>query len=69
MRNGELIICGLTEWEKQTIKEHKGECRYCEHFDGFMDHGDIVDICSKEGKRKILLDKKNDCKDWKLDMR
>lgn len=64
-----IYICGLTDYEKEEIRKHKGECRHCQHFDGFLDHDDIVDVCSKGGKRKILLEEKNDCKDWTLDMR
>ena len=64
-----IIVCVLTECEKNEIKKHKGECRHCAYFDGFYDHDKIIDVCSKDGKRKILLEEKKDCKDWQLDMR
>ena len=60
MRNGEIIICGLTEWEKSIIKEHRGECSYC------MDL-EYNDYCTA---RDVLLDGRlNDCEDWRLDTR
>ena len=37
MKNGEIIICGLTDWERQEIKEHKGECKHCMYYDWFYD--------------------------------
>lgn len=62
----DIIICGLTDYEKKEIREHKGECRYCEYNESWFDRGEVVKECRKNGR----LDQfKTDCKDWKLDMR
>ena len=64
-----IYVCGLTEYENQMIKEHKGECRYCGHFDCFYDAA-----TGKHNKRCLKLNMrleeyKADCEDWTLDMR
>lgn len=67
MRNGEIIICGLTEWEQQEIKEHKGECKHCGHYYDSLFYGGRIVPCSKEHIPENNTC--NDCEDWILDMR
>ncbi|WP_406533397.1 hypothetical protein [Methanobrevibacter sp.] len=69
-----INICGLTDYENQTIKEHKGECRYCMHYECFVQRGFNgekipVLLCTKNGERKRLKEEKTDCKDWFIDTR
>lgn len=62
-----LIVCGLTEWERKEIKEHKGECKYCMHNDSFYNKDGLTRFCSKRNER--LEKEETDCKDWLLDTR
>lgn len=70
----EIIVCGLTEWEKKEIREHKGECKHCMHYESFVQRGFNgekipVLLCIKNGERKRLKEEKTDCEDWFLDTR
>lgn len=64
-----IIVCGLTKEENETVRKHKGECRYCMHFDCFYDGatGKHYRRCDKFKTR--LEEPKTDCKDWFLDTR
>ena len=65
MENGEIIVCGLTEFENKIIREHKGECRYCQHYYDVLDGRTVP--C---GKGHMLSENKgNGCKDWFIDTR
>lgn len=62
-----IIVCGLTEWEKKEIREHRGECKHCIHNESYVTHREtLVRQCSKKG---FLKDFETDCKDWVLDTR
>lgn len=62
-----IIVCGLTEWEKKEIREHKGECKHCMHNESFRTARDtVVKLCLKKG---MLKDFETNCKDWVLDTR
>ena len=68
---GNTIVCGLTEWEKKEIKEHKGECKHCMHYLGYTvntawDNDWFVVHCDKKGNLPKL---QTDCEDWVLDTR
>ena len=67
MEKDVLYVCGLTEWEKEEIKEHKGECRHCMHWDTLGSVNDFVNVCSKG--HMIGEELRTDCKDWFLDTR
>ena len=61
-----IIVCGLTEWENEIVRKHKGECRHCMHNETWHDGKEVIKRCAKHG----LLDEfKTDCKDWLLDTR
>lgn len=64
-----LIVCGLTQYENQIIKDHKGECRYCMYYESFLEDDKLIKICEKDGKRKLLFEEKTDCPDWFIDTR
>ena len=60
------MVCGLTQYENEIIRDHKGECKYCMHNESFVTRGTLVRECSKKGH---LSDFKNDCPDWFIDTR
>ena len=63
----DMVVCGLTSWEKREVKEHKGECRHCMHWDTFGCGDELVNVCSKG--HLIDGDLRTDCDDWFLDTR
>ena len=66
MKNGEIIVCGLTDYENECIREHKGECSWCEYNDSSFVGKELIKFCSIHGRLKEF---RKDCKDWTLDMR
>ena len=62
-----IFICGLTEWEKEIVKEHEGECLFCMYLTCYADKDTRVNFCRKDGEKKLLKELKTDCKDWFLD--
>ena len=66
MKNNTIIICGLTEWEKEMMKD-KGKCRACMYNDSYFDRKEHVQFCGKTHQR--LKSEKTDCQDWQLDTR
>ena len=66
MKNNTIIICGLTEWEMEMMKD-KGKCRACMHNDSYFDRKEHVQFCGKTHQR--LKSEKTDCQDWQLDTR
>ena len=64
-----IIVCGLTDYENKIVKEHKGECKYCIHYDSFYD-GSTGNLHYRCDKHKVRIkEPKTDCKDWVLDTR
>ena len=62
-----IIVCGLTDYENQIIKKHKGQCQFCMHNESFWTARDtFVRQCSKKG---FLKEFETDCEDWVLDTR
>ena len=63
-----IVVCGLMDIEKEGLK-HKGECKYCMHYDWFYDGatGEHFRRCDKF--KTGLKEPKTDCKDWFLDTR
>lgn len=66
MKNNEIIICGLTDWEMEMMKD-KGKCRACMYNDSYFDRKEHVQFCGKTHQR--LKSEKTDCQDWQLDTR
>ena len=62
----DIIVCGLTEWEKEMMKD-KGKCRACMHNDSFFEKKELIRFCSKKDEQ--LEKEETDCKDWLLDTR
>ena len=67
MEKNVVYICGLTGWENEAVKKHKGECRHCMHWDTIGSVDDFVNVCSKGHKIDEKL--RTDCEDWFLDTR
>ena len=61
-----IIVCGLTDYEKKIVKEHKGKCEYCMHNETFYNKECMVPFCDMKGRLKEF---KDDCEDWVLDTR
>jgi len=66
MMSNTIIVCGLTEWERKIVKEHKGECEWCIFNETFYNKECMVPFCEKKGRLKEF---KNDCEEWQLDTR
>ena len=62
----EMIICGLTSFEKKIIENHRGECEWCNNYYDKTDEKGNWLQCSKGHEDGNL---NNDCKDWRLDTR
>lgn len=61
-----IIVCGLTEWEMEMMKD-KGKCRACMYNDSYFDREEHVIFCGKTHQR--LKTEKTNCPDWLLDTR
>lgn len=48
--NSTLIVCGLTEWEMEMMKD-KGKCRACIYNDSFYNREGLTRFCSKRNER------------------
>lgn len=64
--NSTLIVCGLTEWEMEMMKD-KGKCRACMYNDSFYNRDGLTRFCSKRNER--LEEEETDCQDWLIDTR
>lgn len=62
----EMIICGLTSFEKKIIKLHKGECKWCMNYFDEQDKetGEWIP-CTKKHYPNL----NNDCIEWVIDTR
>lgn len=63
-----IIVCGLTEWEQETVRKHKGKCQWCIYYEGWTDNDGNHFYCEKDGKKKLNF-LKIKCEDWVLDTR